>query len=557
MQHTYYTTWYTFVCLGFMVNGARSVKLMPDVIHIGLGYDIVRGNPHSDRLDPGLQKAVFELKYPSSWNVSNSDWLLPINTNVVKQTTCNSMVNAHEVTSSMVGYVNSLHGDIVAYHDQYPVNFAFTASSQYEDVRIGVHNYHKSYVESVAKYVHHRLRITNIAQMKVTQEFRNAVINLPNLKNDEEYFKFFRKFGTHYANEITFGAKFVVRSEFEKSEWTTMKSRSFNFRQAAQDSLNNHYFPFSSMNLQCGNRYKLRKEFDSKRSSYELLSVGRLPTTRNELDEWSQTMSNLPRPIAYALQPLPSLFTTAYISGITSEDLQMKVAFWRDAISIYRGTAAHSDNDIPSPSVNMWHRNESVFVGEIFANCKRRFSLLSCGTPYSTPLAKNQFAYPLNITSCHCRSSIESRCIVWCSLFVDSLEVVNQRISSNHAVAKCSQGKKVVACHLRHQHWNYPVDYYSSDDGTSCVCKDPSDSTNLCLATCASQIKNHSIRKKIGIGKIKVTCVGSSTILGCGFQSYQTASDHNTFVTTDNSCECSSFDKINNFICYAICGTLD
>jgi hypothetical protein len=51
----------------FLISTASSTKLT-NIDYIGLGYDVFRGNPHTNLYDPGFKQSVMELTYNTVWH---------------------------------------------------------------------------------------------------------------------------------------------------------------------------------------------------------------------------------------------------------------------------------------------------------------------------------------------------------------------------------------------------------------------------------------------------------------------------------------------------------
>ena len=92
--------------------------------------------------------------------------------------------------------------------------------------------------------------------------------------------------------------------------------------------------------------------------------------------------------------------------------------------------------------------------------------------------------------------------------------------------------------------------YYPSSN-TTCTCSDPYGMQ--CIATCASNIRNHEIITIESDGTFQVVCPPSSVALGCGMRPYANGSDNfrSAFVVSERACQCS--DDYGT-ACYAICG---
>ena len=100
------------VCLG--------QKKLADIEYLGLGYDIIYGNPHADLLDAGFREAVFQLEYNTQSVSSDGKWIVPDNVEALQTFGC-----GYETQTSVIhgtkSYVDSLSRD-VSRHSQFDKN---------------------------------------------------------------------------------------------------------------------------------------------------------------------------------------------------------------------------------------------------------------------------------------------------------------------------------------------------------------------------------------------------------------------------------------------------
>ena len=165
---------------------------------------------------------------------------------------------------------------------------------------------------------------------------------------------------------------------------------------------------------------------------------------------------------------------------------------------------------------------------------------------------------PLNSTTCRCYDYYGAICVVWCySGLVSNFQIVKAPVTGYQAgnvYATCPAGSYVIGCHP------YPWviggaiyrGYYPSSSNT-CTCRD---SLGIqCIATCASNVRNHEIKTITGTGTLQVVCSPTTVVLGCGVNPLGNGQNKFTtaFVVDDRTCQCSD---INGATCYAICGEL-
>ena len=126
---------------------------------------------------------------------------------------------------------------------------------------------------------------------------------------------------------------------------------------------------------------------------------------------------------------------------------------------------------------------------------------------------------------------------------------------------------QVLGCHAKYTkggNESYPHNY-PLDNGTTCNCYNYYGA--ICVASCASNIRNHEVRLQYGKGATRVACSAGNVVLGCGIQPKDAKSSpilaifgkkyekwRTWAVRSIDSCEC--YDSFGA-TCYAICGQLN
>ena len=195
------------------------------------------------------------------------------------------------------------------------------------------------------------------------------------------------------------------------------------------------------------------------------------------------------------------------------------------------------------------------FAYYLTASCNSGFSLLSCGSDnYRYDREQDgRSIVPVDSSSCQCYDAFEAICVLWCySGLINNFQIVKTPETGSLAgdiYAICPTGTQVLGCH--------PNPYYSGSNGyypstnTTCTCSDPYGMQ--CIATCASNIRNHEIITAESDGTFQVVCPPSTVALGCGMKPYANGRNNfrSAFVVNKRACQCS--DNYGT-ACYAICG---
>jgi len=74
--------------LGWIFITGDAQQKLTNIDYLGLGYDAIFGNPHSDLSDPGFRDAVFRLDYADQSVSSDGKWLVPDNVQALQTFGC-------------------------------------------------------------------------------------------------------------------------------------------------------------------------------------------------------------------------------------------------------------------------------------------------------------------------------------------------------------------------------------------------------------------------------------------------------------------------------------
>jgi hypothetical protein len=99
-----------FLHLLLAVFHCDAQKKLSNIDFLGLGYDLIYGNPHSDLHDPGFRDAVLRLEYDHHLTSSDGKWLVPDNVEAVQTFGCGYETEA-EIIHGASSYSESLSVD--------------------------------------------------------------------------------------------------------------------------------------------------------------------------------------------------------------------------------------------------------------------------------------------------------------------------------------------------------------------------------------------------------------------------------------------------------------
>jgi hypothetical protein len=99
-----------FLHLLFAIFPSDAQKKLSNIDFLGLGYDLIYGNPHSDLHDPGFRDAVLRLEYDHQLTSSDGKWLVPDNVEALQTFGCGYETEA-DVIHGASAYAQSLSVD--------------------------------------------------------------------------------------------------------------------------------------------------------------------------------------------------------------------------------------------------------------------------------------------------------------------------------------------------------------------------------------------------------------------------------------------------------------
>jgi hypothetical protein len=66
--------------------------------YVGIGYDVVVGNPISDRIDPGFRVPIFNLTYTQDQYTNDNFYKIPDGSNSLNKQSCSYSSKTNEYT---------------------------------------------------------------------------------------------------------------------------------------------------------------------------------------------------------------------------------------------------------------------------------------------------------------------------------------------------------------------------------------------------------------------------------------------------------------------------
>ncbi|XP_068700258.1 uncharacterized protein [Montipora capricornis] len=219
------------ITLGVAVvtHATKDVGTAKGLRFLGVGYNILRGNPDGSQLshggvDPGLlsTRKIFKLTWDTNKTSVDGLYRVPDQVVFVHRSSC-VKTTSNEVFSGVKSYQDKLKVDVEASagFDAGLWNVAFSLSTSYQRMEKETTKYHKVFFEKkevcnmgVARY---QLDLARVQKYSVTKDFAAAVCSLPKEYDQGAYRRFIDNWGTHVVLKVVLGTK---KTERRKSSYT-------------------------------------------------------------------------------------------------------------------------------------------------------------------------------------------------------------------------------------------------------------------------------------------------------------------------------------------------
>lgn len=281
---------------------SRMKRSFPDIDYAFLGYDVFRGYPLADGHDPGFTFPIFVADYSHGKQTADCRYSVPKGFFVAPDVSC-----VTSFSSKVIKTVKDFHQGLSmnAEVDVSGFGMAFSASNGYRQASSDLSSGEYVYILSTAhcNYYFSKLQLENPPPF--TQNFLHWVTKLnTSASNNDDYFDFFAKFGTHFAKEMTFGARFSYEHKMKSSFYDKKREKGVNVAaQASYSSLMRVSGGFSLTAEQREEASQFSKSIDTR-----TVSVGAAPPANGDVMTWASAVQNNPVPATYKLEPIEELF---------------------------------------------------------------------------------------------------------------------------------------------------------------------------------------------------------------------------------------------------------
>ena len=214
------------------------------VDYLGLGYDIVFGNPIGDpilQIDPGFKGPAALLMWSEGNPTRDAQYLAPVGGYAYPETSCYMASSSQEI-SSMADYSQSLAVDASVEASVSggvggiaKATGSFSASTAYKEASQTISE-KKSTIYLMTSYcLNYVVSFSDLdtAEETPVRDLSDSCSSLPTVKdkseinemNFKQWSDFFSAFGTHYVHKVHMGGKMVNQITIDEDSMTELKQK--------------------------------------------------------------------------------------------------------------------------------------------------------------------------------------------------------------------------------------------------------------------------------------------------------------------------------------------
>jgi len=444
-------TWLSAVVILLVASSCEALSRLPNVRYLGIGYNVISGNPESNLHDPGFKFNVLKFTWENNDTTSDRRYLVPDNIQALEAKSCG--FRSHAATEfGDRSYQQALSTDVSVESEanSWLWKARFSASDDYKKFSQGATQYRRLYTSARAKCTQYQLSVNYVnSPINVTSNFAQAVRSLPLVRNDSAYNDFIINYGTHFTKNVTMGAKMVIRSEFDEVAFSKMEESGLSAEIGAKAS----FLRFTAgLNAETRTERKRREMFEASRRTNSSSYLGSHPPSDGKWESWANSTAESPYPVRYVLAPLTKLFTAKFFPDMSLIDLNTRRDLLTAAYSRYcSGTVGCGTPAADRLPVRM-SKQVSRFHVSTYVSCPPGYSLLSCGilnVRASGSYDMRRYANP-EYPWCYCSDLFEAQCVAWCANIAVQFRRVTSNFVQGSITVSCPSGYKACTHSLSH-----------------------------------------------------------------------------------------------------------
>ena len=298
-------------------SGPFRKKTFPDIDYATLGYNIFRGYPLATGHDPGFTHPIFYIDYRDLGMTSDCRYSLPVGFTAIPDVSCVTSFSSDEVKTTKE-FEKSLSTSAQVSAGGWGVSFS--ASAGYKQASSEMSSANSIYIISKATCDYYFVKMNMRRPPLLHREFLEWAAQVAVSNDEEEVLEFMDYYGTHFAPEIIFGARYVYKHTMSASDFK--ESSSSGISVGVQASYAGIFSVGGGFNLDSSQR-EAASEF-SKKVRTTTITVGAPPPANGDAMTWASTVKDFPVPAKYHLESLDQLFSDRFIQRIQN---RQEIAF--------------------------------------------------------------------------------------------------------------------------------------------------------------------------------------------------------------------------------------
>ncbi|KAK7500479.1 hypothetical protein BaRGS_00008386 [Batillaria attramentaria] len=271
-----------------------------------MGYDSLKGFPLSIGHDPGFTRPIFTGNYSGNPTTADGLWFLPKGVIAVPDESCVTSFTS-EVIKSSREFSRSMKARASVSGGGWGVSFS--ASAGYQEASSVVSSGEYVLIISKANCDYYFMKLLPEYTPPFHPVFVKRVIKLNNSNDENDFIDFFDKFGTHFVNEVKFGASFTYEHKMSRSNYETMSSSGFDVSVAASYS---GLFSVSGEASYSEEQKQAAADFNSKVTT-KTITIGSPPPENGDALTWASSVMQNPLPVRYDLTSIEELFSETFM----------------------------------------------------------------------------------------------------------------------------------------------------------------------------------------------------------------------------------------------------
>jgi hypothetical protein len=320
------------------------------------GYDAIRGNPHSNSVDPGFRARIFAPRLVKKETTADQIWYVPDGIEIVKVDSCDTNSSSRDIKGAK-SYQTSLSVD--ASIEGGLGAFAFSASAGFKDVSQSTEEQGTFFIENKADCRLYKVTLNVYDPPKLDPKFLIGLKSLGDYPaKKESYCKFFKFFGTHVPESIILGSRFGHITKIQ-----TVSSSSSRENTVSAGIGASYLGVEAKVSTEVSN--KNSSSNSSNNTNKKSFSIGSTPDEEGNSLKWAQKEIVSPMPIKYELIQLT---TALELTGKKEEILNEGISNFEIILSNMKKALNNYCNDCLVPAgllLNCEAAKDKLFVNKM------------------------------------------------------------------------------------------------------------------------------------------------------------------------------------------------